>query len=464
LVVTVAGALLVEGGGAFGLAEVFFPVADGIVVERFVLGGDACNGSAVDIQIAESGIGDLAQVIIIVETVLFGRGWRSEVLTPQAAAHFVIAVLDARERRAIAGFDPTHVHGPAKSVVAAVGVAGIADGLARCVFVAEGDAGLGHGERNEAACAHPGKLAEWAGIARQCHARQTAEPIIGGVGGTVAHGDDFVRRVGGGQASSLIGGAVRIAVADLGSASCHRATVALRVFNELVEGVVAEGDLVDDGAGADGGVVVAADLAKLTTIGVFQRDAADSAVDAGAQDSRTVLGDTAQFIQDVGVFGAVGVFAEGDAALLVVGVSDLAGDLADGVDIERVDFGLEQVGAGNTIGGEGGAVLPSGDLVARVGVGDDEAGKAAIGGVVVLGDAGGGLITRRVTATFGVFDEFDSSAEVVVLPAGAGAVGGDGFVGLAVACVGSAGDQDGAGGFRDGCQPWGRSMRGETAA
>jgi hypothetical protein len=36
--------------------------------------------------------------------------------------------------------------------------------------------------------------------------------------------------------------------------------VALGVFNELVEGVVGEGDLVDDAAGADGGVVVAADF------------------------------------------------------------------------------------------------------------------------------------------------------------------------------------------------------------
>jgi hypothetical protein len=74
---------------------------------------------------------------------------------------------------------------------------------------------------------------------------------------------------------------------------------------------------------------------------------------------------------------------------LIIGVSDLAGDLADGVDIQRVDFGFEQVGAGNTIGGEGGAVLPSGDLVAGIGVADDEAGKAAVGGVGVEGDAGG---------------------------------------------------------------------------
>jgi len=89
------------------------------------------------------------------------------------------------------------------------------------------------------------------------------------------------------------------------------------------------------------------------------------------------------------VLGAVGVFAKGDAALLVVGVSDLADDLADGVDIQRVDFGFEQVGAGDAIGGEGGAVLPSGDLVAGIGVADDEAGEAAVWGVGVEGDAGG---------------------------------------------------------------------------
>ncbi len=165
--------------------------------------------------------------------------------------------------------------------------------------------------------------------------------------------------------------------------------MALRVFNELVEGVVAEGDLVDDGAGADGGVVVAADLAELSTIRVFQGDAADSAIDAAAEQGGTVLGDAAQFVEHVGVFVAVGVFAEGDAALLIVGVGDLASDLADGVDIERVDFGLEQVGAGNTIGGEGGAVLPGGDFVACVGVADDEAGEAAVGGVGVESDAGG---------------------------------------------------------------------------
>ena len=73
----------------------------------------------------------------------------------------------------------------------------------------------------------------------------------------------------------------------------------------------------------------------------------------------------------------------------IIDIGDLADDLADGVDIERVDFGLEQVGAGDAIGGEGGAVLPSGDLVAGVWVADDEAGEAAVGGVGVVGDAGG---------------------------------------------------------------------------
>jgi hypothetical protein len=126
--------------------------------------------------------------------------------------------------------------------------------------------------------------------------------------------------------------------------------------------------LVDDGAGADGGVVVAADLAELSTIRVFQGDAADGGVDAAAEQGGTVLG---------------------DAALLIVGVGDLAGDLADGVDIERVDFGFEQVGAGNAVGGDGGAVLPSGDLISGIGVGDDEAGEAAVGGVGVDSDAGG---------------------------------------------------------------------------
>ena len=329
----------------------------------------------------------MAETIVAVEAILLGVGRCGEVLAPQASAHFVVAVLDAGHGALIAGFDPAHVHGTTESVISRIGITAVADGFARGVFVTEGDAGLGQGQTHQTACTHPGKFAEGIGVARQCHACQTAEPIIGGVGGPVAHGDDFVRWVGGGQASSLIGGAVRVTVADLGSASCNRAAVALRVFNQLVEGVVAEGYLVDDGAGADGGVVVAADFAELTTVGVFQRDAADGGVDAGAEQGGAVLGDSAEFIQDVGVFGAVGVFAEGDAALLVVGVGDLADDLADGVDIQRVDFGFEQVGAGNTIGGEGGAVLPSGGLVAGIGVADDEAGEAAVGGVVVLGDA-----------------------------------------------------------------------------
>lgn len=80
---------------------------------------------------------------------------------------------------------------------------------------------------------------------------------------------------------------VRILQPDPGShfggGARHCAAVALGVFNELVEGVVAEGHLIDDGAGADGGAGVAADFAELGTICVLQTDAAHGVVDAGAE-------------------------------------------------------------------------------------------------------------------------------------------------------------------------------------
>lgn len=91
--------------------------------------------------------------------------------------------------------------------------------------------------------------------------------------------------------------------------------------------------------------------------------------------------------------------------------------MADGVHIERVDFRLQQVGAGHAVGGDGGAVLPGGDLVACVRIGDDQTGKAAVGGIMVLGDAGAGLVTRRVMVTGCVLDEFNDAAEAVILSA-----------------------------------------------
>jgi hypothetical protein len=63
------------------------------------------------------------------------------------------------------------------------------------------------------------------------------------------------------------------------------------------------------------------------------------------------------------------------------------------------------------------------------------------------------LAARPREFAFAILDEFHSATEAVIFPAGAGAIGGDGFVGLAVACVGGAGGQDVVGGFWDGFSP-----------
>jgi hypothetical protein len=46
----------------------------------------------------------------------------------------------------------------------------------------------------------------------------------------------------------------------------------------------------------------------------------------------------------------------------------LAADLTGGVEIKWIEFGFEQVAAGDAVGVESGAVAPFGDLVAGAGL------------------------------------------------------------------------------------------------